>query len=686
MSKPKRYTVTSALPYANGPLHVGHIAGAYLPADIYVRYLRMKGEDVVFICGSDEHGAAITIRAKKEGITPQEIVDKYHAINKQAFEGLGISFDMYHRTSSKLHYDTAQEFFLYLYNKGVFEEQESEQYYDEEYQQFLADRYIIGTCPNCGNEDAYGDQCEKCGTSLSPLELKNPRSTLSDKTPVLRTTKHWYLPLNKYENWLRDWIVAGKGRPEEWKKNVAGQCKSWIDDGLQPRSITRDLEWGVPVPLEDADGKVLYVWLDAPIGYISATKQWALDNGKQWEPYWQDEDTKLVHFIGKDNIVFHCIIFPVILKASEQYVMPSNVPANEFMNLEGRKISTSRNWAVWADEFISEFPDQIDVLRYYLCANAPETKDSEFTWEEYQAKNNNELVATLGNFVNRVLVLSNKYYEGVVPAKGTLTPEDESFLTSIETAYNKVGQHIEQYEFRQALNQLMELARTGDRYLASQEPWKLYKTDASRTATILYCGLQVVAHLSRICRPFMPNTSDKLLSMLNWDSEAIEWTYQADLLPEGATLGKPSLLFTKVEDATVEAQVAKLHASTESPTTSDNTINYEPVKDEIQFDDFMKLDIRTGKVTDAERIPKADKLLKLTVDLGFETRTIVSGIAEHYQPEDVVGKAVSVLINLAPRKLRGVESQGMVLMAEDADGTLSFVQPDKAISNGMTIR
>ncbi len=686
MSKPKRYTVTAALPYANGPLHVGHIAGAYLPADIYVRYLRMNGDDVAFICGSDEHGAAITIRAKLEGITPKEIIDKYHERNKTSFAGLGIDFDIYHRTSSALHHETAQAFFLDLYNKGVFEEQESEQYYDEEYQQFLADRYIVGTCPNCGNENAYGDQCEKCGSSLSPTDLKNPRSMLSDKTPVLRTTKHWYLPLNKYEGWLRQWIIDGEGRAEDWKKNVAGQCKSWIDDGLQPRSITRDLDWGVPVPLPDADGKVLYVWLDAPIGYISATKQWAADTGKDWKPYWQSPDTKLVHFIGKDNIVFHCIIFPVILKASEQYIMPTNVPANEFMNLEGNKISTSRNWAVWVDEFLRDFPEQVDVLRYYLCSNAPETKDSEFTWADYQAKNNNELVATLGNFVNRVLVLTHKYFEGKVPATGTLQPVDEEFLAGIKTTYSKAGGHIERYEFRAALNQMMELARSGDRYLASLEPWKLIKTDEARTATILNCGLQVVAHLSQICRPFMPNTSDKLRGMLALKNDVVGCKFDELLLSDGHQLNQPELLFSKIDDETVAAQVAKLQKAPAAATPETETIKYEPVKDEIQFDDFMKLDIRTGTITAAERIPKADKLLQLSVDLGFETRTIVSGIAEYYQPEEVVGRQVSVLVNLAPRKLRGVESQGMILMAEDADGSLSFAAPDKPVANGMTIR
>lgn len=684
MSKPTRYTVTAALPYANGPLHVGHIAGAYLPADIYVRYLRMKGEDVAFICGSDEHGAAITIRAKMEGISPKEIIDKYHTRNAEAFKGLGIDFSIYHRTSAELHHKTAQEFFLDLYNKGVFEEKESEQYYDEEYDQFLADRYIMGTCPNCGNENAYGDQCEKCGTSLSPTELINPRSTLSDKAPILRTTKHWYLPLEKYEGWLRSWIVDGDGRKEDFKKNVAGQCRSWLEAGLHPRSITRDLDWGVKVPLPDADGKVLYVWLDAPIGYISATKQWAEDTGKDWKPYWQADDTKLVHFIGKDNIVFHCIIFPVILKASEDYILPDNVPANEFMNLEGNKISTSRNWAVWVEDYLKDFPGQEDVLRYYVCSNAPETKDSEFTWADLQAKNNNELVATLGNFVNRVLVLSKKYYEGVVPEViSSNDPVDAEFLSMIEQTYSKVAAHIEKYEFRQALNQMMELARSGDRYLASLEPWKLVKTDPERTKEVLYNSLQVVAHLSNIIAPFLPFTSAKLRGMLALN-ENTTWGADTILLPAGHQLAEPGLLFSKIEDTVVTEQIEKLQASQKA--TEPEGPSYEPIRDEIQFDDFMKLDIRTGTITAAQKVPKADKLLQLTVDMGFEERTIVSGIAQHYAPEEVVGKQVSVVVNLAPRKLRGVMSQGMILMGEDADGTLRFISPEKAINNGMTIR
>lgn len=676
--------ITSALPYANGPLHVGHIAGAYLPADIYVRYLKMKGEDVVFICGSDEHGAAITIRAKKDGVTPKEIIDKYHEMNKRSFEGLGIHFDHYDRTSSQLHRETAQEYFLDLYNKGVFEEKETEQFYDEEYDQFLADRYIIGTCPHCSNPNAYGDQCEKCGTSLSPTDLINPRSTLSDKEPVLRKTKHWYLPLNKYEDWLRSWIIDGEGRKENWKKNVAGQCRSWIEQGLQPRSITRDLDWGVPVPLPGAEGKVLYVWLDAPIGYISATKQWSLNTGKDWKSYWQDDKTKLVHFIGKDNIVFHCIIFPVILKASEKYILPTNVPANEFMNLEGDKISTSRNWAVWVDEYLKDFPGQEDVLRYYVCSNFPENKDSEFTWAEFQARNNNELVATLGNFVNRVLVLMQKYYDGVVPQPGTLEQVDLEFLDNIDKAFKATGESIEKYEFRAALNDMMELARSGDRYLAAQEPWKLIKTNATRTATILYCGLQVVANLSSLIAPFLPFTAKKLRGWLALDTTEPTWEPNKQLIASGTQLPKPGLLFSKIEDQQVTAQVDKLKSA--EKVTNTETSKYMPVKPEITFDDFVKLDLRTGTVVEAQKIPKADKLLQLTVDLGFEQRTVVSGIAEFFAPEDLVGQQVSVVVNLAPRKMRGVESQGMILMAEDEAGKLGFVAPGSGFPNGMTIR
>ncbi len=699
MSAPKRYTVTSALPYANGPLHVGHIAGAYLPGDIYVRYLRQRGRDVVYVCGSDEHGAAITIQAKKEGTTPQAIIDKYHEINKKAFKELGIDFDIYHRTSSELHRETASAYFKDLYDKGVFEERESEQYYDEEFSQFLADRYIVGTCPNCGNENAYGDQCEKCGTTLSPDELISPRSMLSNKAPIKRKTTHWYLPLNKYEDWLRSWIIKGEGRTEEWKVNVAGQCRSWIEQGLHPRSITRDLDWGVPVPLPGAEGKVLYVWLDAPIGYISATKQWAIDNGKNWEDYWKNEETKLVHFIGKDNIVFHCIIFPVLLKEND-YILPTNVPANEFMNLEGRKLSTSRNWAVWVHEYLQEFPGQQDVLRYYLCSNMPETKDSEFTWADFQAKNNNELVATLGNFVNRVLVLTNKYYNGVVPQgpqNGT-KPEDTEFLAQITKAYKNVGESIEKYEFRAAQNSLMELARQGDKYLGTLEPWKLIKTDPERTAEVLFNGLQVIGHLSQLAQPFLPNTAAKLRRLLNLP-EGVEWNADATLLPTGHQLNQPELLFSKIEDETIQQQVDKLHASQPMTQPNEETENnvipsvvegqtsaYEPMKAEIVFDDFAKIDLRAGTIITAEKVEKADKLLKFTVDLGFEQRTIVSGVAMHFSPEECVGQRVSIVANLAPRKLRGIESQGMILLAEDSAGKLFFTEPKEGTPNGAVIR
>ncbi len=697
MSEPKRYTVTSALPYANGPLHVGHIAGAYLPGDIYVRYLRLRGRDVVYVCGSDEHGAAITIQAKKEGTTPQAIIDKYHEINKQAFKDLGINFDIYHRTSSKLHHETSSQYFKDLYDKGFFEERETEQYYDDEFSQFLADRYIIGTCPNCGNENAYGDQCEKCGTTLSPDELINPRSMLSNKAPVKRLTKHWYLPLDKQEDWLREWIIKGNGRNEEWKVNVAGQCRSWIEQGLHPRSITRDLDWGVPVPLPGAEGKVLYVWLDAPIGYISATKQWAIDNNKDWELYWKNKDTKLVHFIGKDNIVFHCIIFPTILKANN-YILPTNVPANEFMNLEGRKLSTSRNWAVWVHEFLEDFPGQQDVLRYYLCSNMPETKDSEFTWADFQARNNNELVATLGNFVNRVMVLTHKYFEGKIPdgPQGDLKQEDIEFVAQIAKAYQNVGESIEKYDFRQAQNSLMELARSGDRYLGLLEPWKLYKIDPKRTAEILYNGLQVIAHLSVLSLPFLPTTSGKLRRLLNLPNE-FEWNPGTVYLPTGHQLNQPELLFSKVEDETIAKQVTKLHASQpmttpteETPSTegiaTTQTSAYEPMKAEIVFDDFAKIDLRAGTIITAEKVEKADKLLKFTVDLGFEQRTIVSGVASHFQPETLIGQRVSIVANLAPRKLKGIESQGMILLAEDSAGKLYFTVPAEGTPNGSVIR
>lgn len=688
MAEPTRYTVTSALPYSNGPLHIGHIAGAYLPADIYVRYLRMVGKPVVFICGSDEHGAAITIQAKKEGTTPREIVDKYHEMNKKAFADFGIDFDIYHRTSSELHHETAAGFFKVLYDKGAFIEQESEQYYDHEYQQFLADRYITGECPNCGYDNAYGDQCEKCGKSLSPTDLINPRSTLSGKSPELKTTKHWYLPLNQHQEWLQEWIELGTldgvphHDPAEWKKNVRGQCLSWIKegDGLQPRSVTRDLDWGVKVPLPDTEGKVLYVWLDAPIGYISATKQWAQDTGHDWKPYWMSPDTKLVHFIGKDNIVFHCIIFPVILRSHGGYILPDNVPANEFLNLEGNKLSTSRNWAVWLHEYLDEFPGKQDELRYVLNAIAPETKDSEFTWKDYQARVNNELVAILGNFVNRAVVLTHKYFDGLVP----FFPRQETsikFNVEVEDCYDKVGKAIERYQFRNAQSEAMNLARIGNKYLADTEPWILYKEGRiEETKAVLFEALQVAAHLAIILRPFLPNTCDKIATVLNLDTSDLKWydSHQVDrdkvLLAVDHKLNAAELLFGKIEDEAIEAQIQKL----KKPV--------KPGKPMIQFDDFTKLDIKVVTIEQAERVEKADKLLKLVVNDGEEQRTVVSGIAEHYAPEEIIGQQVCLLANLEPRKIRGVESRGMILMAENEEGQLAFVRPDKAMGNGSAIR
>jgi len=678
----KRYLVTSALPYANGPLHIGHIAGAYLPADIYVRYLRLKKKDVVYVSGSDEHGAAITIQAKKEGVSPQEIVDKYHELNKQCFEQFGISFDIYHRTSSELHHKTSSEYFTALNDKGVFEVKESEQFYDEEAKQFLADRYITGTCPKCSNENAYGDQCENCGSTLSPTELMNPKSTLSGNEPILKKTKLWYLPLNKDEDWLKEWILEGKGQNEKWKKNVVGQCKSWLNEGLLPRAITRDLDWGVPVPVEGADGKVLYVWLDAPIGYISATKQWAIDNNKDWKPYWQDKETKLLHFIGKDNIVFHSIIFPVILKAHGDYILPTNVPANEFMNMEGDKMSTSRRWSVQLDLYLKEFPDKVDELRYVTAKNFPSTSDSEFTWKDYQEKINSELVGTLGNFVNRVLVLTNKYYDGVVPHF-----DPESFReddTSIEWHENinevvtKIANHLELYEFREALNQVMELARMGNKYLAETEPWKLVKEDEEAVKRIMNISIQLIANIAIVAEPYLPNTSKKLLSFLNLPESILDWSNagRLDLVMTGSKVNKPTLLFAKIEDEMIEAQLAKLNAQKEKLDAQKT--KFKPVKPEITFDDFQKMDIRTGIIIEAEKVPKADKLLQFKVDLGFESRTIVSGIAEHFEADNLIGQKVTVLVNLAPRKIRGVESQGMILLAENAEGDLTFVGSNDA--------
>lgn len=678
MTQVKRYTITAALPYANGPLHIGHIAGAYLPADIYVRHLRNQNKDVVFVCGSDEHGAAITLRAKKEGITPQEIVDKYHLLNKKAFEDFGVAFDIYHRTSSPIHHETAQEFFLDLLQKGELEVKTSQQFYDEEHQQFLADRYVTGTCPKCQSENAYGDQCEKCGSTLNPNDLINPKSTLSGKTPVMKETSHWYLPMQNHEQWLKKWIKEGvldgkqQHDPSTWKKQVVGQCMSWIDGGLQPRAMTRDLDWGVKVPVEDAEGKVLYVWLDAPIGYISATKQWAKDNGKTWEDYWQSEDSKLIHFIGKDNIVFHCIIFPIILKAKGQYILPDNVPANEFLNLEGDKISTSRNWAVWLHEYLEDFPNKQDELRYVLCSIAPENKDSEFTWKDYQARVNNELVAILGNFVNRTMVLTHKYYNGVVP-NASLTQEDQEILNSIEKYIESSTKNIEAFRFRDGLTDAMNVARVGNKYLADTEPWKLIKTDEERVKTIMYVALQITSQLAKVIEPFLPATSSKIKQMINSDAD----------VKNGHHVGQASLLFAKIEDDVIEQQVQKLEQSKKSKSTNPKA---KPMKEEITFDDFTKMDIRVGKILEAEKVEKADKLLKLKVDTGIDVRTVVSGIAQDYSPEDVIGKSVSILVNLAPRKIRGVDSQGMILMAENAEGNLAFVQPSKEVEPGSEVR
>ncbi|EJF09474.1 methionine--tRNA ligase [Pontibacter sp. BAB1700] len=673
----KRYTVTAALPYANGPVHIGHLAGVYLPADIYVRYLRSQGRDVKFICGSDEHGVPITIRAKKEGITPQQAVDKYHELIKKSFEDFNVSFDIYSRTSSKTHHETASDFFLKLYNDGKFIEQTTQQYYDEKAQQFLADRYIVGTCPKCGNENAYGDQCESCGTSLNATDLINPKSTLSGAVPVMRETKHWYLPLNEYEPWLREWIVEGhKG---DWKPNVYGQCKSWIDQGLQPRAVTRDLDWGVPVPVEGAEGKVLYVWFDAPIGYISATKDLTPD----WETYWKDPESKLVHFIGKDNIVFHCIIFPSMLKAHGDYVLPDNVPANEFLNLEGDKISTSRNWAVWLHEYLEEFPGKGDVLRYTLCANAPESKDNDFTWKDYQARNNNELLAILGNFINRAVVLTQKYYNGEVPARGELQDYDKEVLGVLEGMPMVIATYIERYRFRDALSELMNLARLGNKYLADTEPWKLIKTDEERVKTIMNIALQISGSLSILMEPFLPESAAKLRSMLSMNQGKWADAGAAELLPAGHVIGTPELMFEKIEDAAVEAQVQKL-LDTKKANEAANAV-VEPAKENINFEDFTKMDIRIGTIIEAEKVAKTKKLLKLKIDTGIDQRTVVSGIAEFFNPEEIIGQQVSILVNLAPREIKGITSQGMILMAENADGSLAFVQPSKEVMNGGTV-
>ena len=675
---PKRYTVTAALPYANGPVHIGHLAGVYLPADIYARYLRSVGRDVKFICGTDEHGVPITIRAQKEGVTPQQVVDKYHALIRDSFRDFNVSFDVFARTSSATHAEVSGGFFEKLYADGKFIEQTTQQYYDEQAQQFLADRYIVGTCPSCGNENAYGDQCERCGTSLSPTELIGPRSMLSGAQPVLRETRHWFLPLDQYEPWLREWIV--EGHKNDWKTNVYGQCKSWIDQGLHPRAVTRDLDWGVPVPLPDAEGKVLYVWFDAPIGYISATKEAFPD---EWEHYWKSADTKLVHFIGKDNIVFHCIIFPVMLRAQGEFILPDNVPANEFLNLEGDKISTSRNWAVWLHEYLRDFPGQADVLRYVLCANAPETKDNDFTWKDFQARNNNELVATLGNFVNRAAVLTHKFFAGKTPARGELQAIDEEVLRQIADYPARIGTLIENYRFRDALAEVLNLARVGNKYLADTQPWHLIKTDEARTGTVLHVALQVAASLAPLLEPFLPESAQKLAAMLSL--ELGDWARAArpDALPAGHELREPALLFAKIDDAAVAAQVQKL-LTTKQENELANAVA-APAKANVSFDDFAKMDLRVGTIIAAEKVAKTKKLLKLTVDTGLDQRTIVSGIAEHFTPEELIGQQVQVLLNLAPRELKGISSEGMLLMAENADGSLALMQPGKAVRNGSSV-
>ncbi len=708
---PNRYTITAALPYTNGPVHIGHLAGVYVPADIYARYQRLQNKDVAFICGSDEHGVAITLKAKKEGITPQEVVDKYHTIIKKSFEDFGISFDNYSRTSAEIHHKTASEFFKKMYDAGQFIEEITEQLFDEEANQFLADRFVIGTCPKCGHEEAYGDQCENCGTSLNATDLINPRSVISGNKPVLKKTKHWFLPLDRYEDFLREWILVD--HKKDWKTNVLGQCKSWIDDGLRPRAVTRDLDWGIPVPVEGADGKVLYVWFDAPIGYISSTKEWAAREDKNWEDYWKNEDTELIHFIGKDNIVFHCIIFPAMLKAEGSYILPENVPANEFLNLEGNKISTSKNWAVWLHEYLEDFPNQQDVLRYTLTANAPETKDNDFTWADFQARNNNELVAIFGNFINRVMVLTDKYYGGIVPEPATFSEIDEQTLNELKAYPAVIASSIERYRFREAQAELMNVARLGNKYLADEEPWKTIKTDEERTKTVMYVALQIASALAILSEPFLPFTSEKLKNMLNVRSSpstalrtgsvetSLGWndvSSKSELLKPGHKIDKAELIFSKIEDEQVEKQLDKLKQTKMDNSTNNNEIasaknsQVTPQKETIQYDDFAKLDMRVGTIIEAEKMPKADKLLVLKVDTGLDVRTIVSGIAESFKPEEIIGKKVTVLANLAPRKLRGVESQGMILMTENTEGKLVFVNPDTSaplsangVENGATI-
>lgn len=677
----KRKLITAALPYANGPVHIGHLAGVYIPADVYARFCRQMGYETAFICGSDEHGIPITIRARKEGVTPQDIVDRYHAVIQQSFADLGISFDHYSRTTSQNHRETSQEFFKNLYNNQKFTEEVSEQYFDAEAGEFLADRYIIGTCPNCGNPNAYGDQCEKCGATLSPAELINPRSALSGNSPVLKETKNWYLPLEEYQDFLEEWIL--KGHEKDWKPNVYGQVKSWLKEGLKPRAMTRDLDWGVPVPLEDAAGKVLYVWFDAPIGYISFTKEWAEQNDKNWKDYWQNEETDLVHFIGKDNIVFHCIIFPAMLKAHGRYILPDNVPAFEFLNLENDKISTSRNWAVWANEYVEDFPGQQDVLRYALLSSAPETKDNNFTWKDFQTKNNSELVGIFGNFINRVAVLTQKYYGGEVPAPTEFQDVDRALYHEIQQVPGKIAQNLEAYHFRDALAEMMNLARLGNKYLADEEPWKVIKDNPERVKTQMYCALQVAGALAYLCEPFLPFTAEKMQSGFNLNER--KWTeiLATPPLEAGHTINEMPLLFSKIEDEAIEAQIQKLE-KTKANNAKTNP-NANPMKDEIQFDDFTKIDLRTATILSAEKVEKADKLLKLQVDTGVDVRTVVSGIAESFSPEEVVGKQVMILLNLAPRKIRGIESQGMLLLTNKPDGKLAFVTPEEKVENGIEI-
>ncbi len=679
----KRYTVTAALPYTNGPIHIGHLAGVYVPSDIYARYLRLQGKDVAFICGSDEHGVAISMKAKKEGITPQQVIDKYDGIIRQSFIDFGISFDNYSRTSSAIHHKTASEFFKKLYDNGDFIEETTEQLYDAKADQFLADRFVTGTCPKCDNPEAYGDQCEKCGSTLNATDLINPKSTITGETPILKATKHWFLPLNRYESFLREWIL--EGHKNDWKPNVYGQVKSWIDAGLEPRAVTRDLDWGIDVPVAGAEGKKLYVWFDAPIGYISSTKEWAAREGKDWEPYWKDANTKLVHFIGKDNIVFHCIIFPAMLKAEGSYILPDNVPANEFLNLEGNKLSTSKNWAVWLHEYLLDFPEKQDSLRYALTANAPETKDNDFTWKDFQARNNNELAAIFGNFINRVVVLTHKYYNGIVPTPNEFSEVDEQTLAELKAYPAVISSSIERYRFREALGELMNVARLGNKYLADEEPWKMIKENPERVQTQMYVALQIASALAILSEPFLPFTSAKLCNILqinvnNWNLEFENWNFTKP----GHQIGQAEILFAQIEDAEIQKQIDKLEA-TKTANQVENA-KAEPQKEIITFEDFAKIDLRIGTIIEAEKMPKANKLLVLKVDTGIDVRTIVSGIAEHFTPEEIIGKRVTVLVNLAPRSLRGVESEGMLLLTNTAEGKLVFVNPDaEGVINGAMI-